>query len=1373
MQNDVPSPEQLPPRRRRWLAISAWMLAGLLVSAALLVAAGWQALKTDAGTAWLLSHVSGLKVSAAHGSLQGGPFSAARVEFELEGSPVHVVVDGLRWRDLHWQWRPYEGAWTALVIDGLQAQRVAIRTQPSKEKSKPPATLRWPFELALPDARVQGLYIDELPPLQQVQARVHFGDAHGRQHRVDRLAFDWDRLHLRAQGQIATDAPMALALQADVNSLPAAAGASGPLATPWRGQVRAGGPLHRIELDATLQALPAGSGSAASLELRSAVAPFAAWPLEELQAQLRGLDLSALLSAAPQTQLDGHASVRSTGLDQPAEVDLQLHNALPGLWGEHRVPLRTLRMSVRGQPNRQDRLELQAFDLQLGNARQAAGRLSGSGHWQGDTLALNLVAEALQPSQLDPRLAAMSVGGPLALVLHHGGEQRWQATLDARLDGRGAARGAPPVRVAAKARALADHGQLKIDAPQVLAASGSARASAAAQAERDPAGRWQLAARGELKDFDPVPWWPGPEGSAWRAGGHRLNGRWDASAQLPSPTSLASVRGRADVELADSTLAGVPLHGQLALRAEGRAPLATIDAQLQAASTRLQAKGQLALQGHGGNDRWQVEARSDALQQIAPLWRLVPGAAAFAPSAGRFELHADVRGRWPAIASDGRAQAAGLKSSALELGSADLRWRFGGGLDAPLELKATLAQLAHGVQRADRIALDLAGSLHTHRLQLQADSAARPPAWTDALLGNAAGKGSALRLQAEGRWQPAREGGRWTLRLPQLRAGPIGGKAESAWLVADGLQLELGLGAALQPQSAQLAPGRLQALGATLRWSDARWQAGRAGAAPHIALRAQVEPLLVAPLLARAQPEFGWGGDLRVGAQVAVSSGAAFEADVVLERASGDLSVTDEGGTQTLGLSDLRLGLAAHQGLWYFTEALAGRTVGVLAGAQSLRLSPQAVWPARETPMQGVLELRVDNLGVWGPWTPPGWRLAGTLHTTATLGGRFGAPEYTGRLEGHHIGARNLLQGVNVTDGEVLIALKGPSAQIERFTLKGGEGVLKLEGGATFGETPRAQLTLNAGHFQLLGRVDRRIVASGQAALALEKEAIRLDGRFIVDEGLIDFSRGNAPTLDEDVTVVRRQPNGTVPAAGPAKAQRPIAMTLNVDLGERLRVRGRGLDALLRGELRMTTPGGRLAVNGTVRTENGTYAAYSQKLEIERGQVSFNGPVENPRLDIVALRPNLDVRVGVSVAGTALNPRVRLFSEPEMSDTDKLSWLVLGRAPEGLGRTDTALLQRAAMALLQGENESTTDKVIQAFGLSDFSLRQEGEGELRTTVVSLGRQISRRWYVGYERGINSTTGTWQAIYRIAQRFTLRAQTGDDNAMDLIWTWRWN
>jgi translocation and assembly module TamB len=92
------------------------------------------------------------------------------------------------------------------------------------------------------------------------------------------------------------------------------------------------------------------------------------------------------------------------------------------------------------------------------------------------------------------------------------------------------------------------------------------------------------------------------------------------------------------------------------------------------------------------------------------------------------------------------------------------------------------------------------------------------------------------------------------------------------------------------------------------------------------------------------------------------------------------------------------------------------------------------------------------------------------------------------------------------------------------------------------------------------------------------------------------------------------------------------------------------------------------------------------------------------------------------------------------------------------------------VALLSGEGEAPTDKLMRNLGIDELSV-QPGSGDTRETVITLGKQLSRRWYVGYERGVNSTTGTFQLIYRIAQRFTLRAQSGLENSLDVIWTWR--
>ncbi len=493
-----------------------------------------------------------------------------------------------------------------------------------------------------------------------------------------------------------------------------------------------------------------------------------------------------------------------------------------------------------------------------------------------------------------------------------------------------------------------------------------------------------------------------------------------------------------------------------------------------------------------------------------------------------------------------------------------------------------------------------------------------------------------------------------------------------------------------------------------------------------------------------------------------------------------------EGITRALELSDLRMGVTVKDGLWEATQALVGRNVGVVGGLQTVRTTPQALWPQAQAPLQGGLSLIVPQLQVWAPWLPPGWRLGGQLQVGAGLGGTVGRPQYRGQIDGENLSLRNLFEGIHLQQGRLEVALDGNSATLRRAEFRDGtgKGWLRVEGRAVFGDALTADLSVSTEQLRLLDRVDRRITTSGTADIGLRAQKLTVRGAFGIDEGHVDASPADAPRLSRDVKVLNRAPLGPARPAGvlgaPAAAlgadptvfAAAMDIALRVDLGQRLRLRGRGLDTLLRGQLQISTPGGRLAVNGVVRAEEGTYTAYGQNLRIERGNLVFRGEVSTPTLDILALRADIDERVGVVVSGTSVNPRVRLYSESSLDEFDALTWLVLGRAPEGLGRDDTALLQRAALALLAGDRGSE-DGLVQRLGLDQLSLSRSSADGVDDTIISLGRQLSRRVYVGYEHAMGAATGTLQLIYRVANRLTLRLRTGEENAVDAIWTWRWN
>ncbi len=612
-----------------------------------------------------------------------------------------------------------------------------------------------------------------------------------------------------------------------------------------------------------------------------------------------------------------------------------------------------------------------------------------------------------------------------------------------------------------------------------------------------------------------------------------------------------------------------------------------------------------------------------------------------------------------------------------------------------------------------------------------------------------------------------RQGGQWQARdlMLQLRANQVNDPLLKAGPLVAAVRLE----PQLQVRDASLAPGRLEVLGAGIRWTRLSWQSPA-----NWDLQADLEPLAAAPALARLQPDFGWGGDLRIDGHFNTRrDGRNLLIDFLVSRTTGDLTVTDEVSTQRLGLTDLRLGLQADRGVWHLVQGVAGQNMGAVGGAVTFRMNDPLALPDKDATLEGAIESQVDNLGNWGPWVPAGWRLGGSLHASIGLAGTLGAPEVRGQIGGQKLSLRNALMGVDMNNGALLMTMSGTQARLESFTAKGGNGQISAQGDVRFGREPSAQLTLTADSFALLQRVDRRVVASGSAQIQAQAQLLDLKGRFVINEGLFDFSRGDAPQLDSDVQVVRQN--------APPRAEingKPLRVKLDVDveLGRRLQLRGYGIDTRIRGAVHLAQDGQpRPTLEGEVRSEGGTFNAYGQKLDVERGVFTFVGPLDNPRLDVLAIRPGLEndaVRVGVTVTGTASNPRIKLYSDPDMSETNKLSWLVLGRSPDNLGRSDTALMQRAAMALISGDGESASDKLIHRIGLDELSFSGEGD-DARGTVVRLGKQISRDVFVAYERGLNATTGNWQLIYKLAQRFTLRAQAGEDQqGLDLIWIWKW-
>jgi len=181
---------------------------------------------------------------------------------------------------------------------------------------------------------------------------------------------------------------------------------------------------------------------------------------------------------------------------------------------------------------------------------------------------------------------------------------------------------------------------------------------------------------------------------------------------------------------------------------------------------------------------------------------------------------------------------------------------------------------------------------------------------------------------------------------------------------------------------------------------------------------------------------------------------------------------------------------------------------------------------------------------------------------------------------------------------------------------------------------------------------------------------------------------------------------------------------------------------------------------------------------------------------VEAVRRNWPITAGISMTGLALSPRIDLFSDPAMTDAETLSWLVLGVPIDNAQSGAQSLALKEAASRIIGQDDgsvsggSFSDKLgldTLGFGFASDTGQAQGvrdsgapiglpgaggqtSASTYQEVVTLGKKLSDRLTVSYEQGVRGLFNLLRIQYEINQRLSLRAQTGSENAVDLLYFW---
>ncbi|UZZ13450.1 translocation/assembly module TamB [Ectopseudomonas mendocina] len=653
------------------------------------------------------------------------------------------------------------------------------------------------------------------------------------------------------------------------------------------------------------------------------------------------------------------------------------------------------------------------------------------------------------------------------------------------------------------------------------------------------------------------------------------------------------------------------------------------------------------------------------------------------------------------------------------------------------------------------------GDPSLRRVQLEATLDARQQAnLTLNLRGIRIGDTYLGRLQAEGRGDARRQALQLDLQGPLLQLamaldgtlneqGDWRGRIASGRIQSGGQDWQLQQAASLE----RLASGRLT-LGAHC-WgaADASLCGGQQRLMPQPSLDWRLENFPLASLQPWLPADFAWQGQLNGQLKLDLPQSGP-NGRIALDADAGTLRIRQPEEEQWLDFAydSLRLESTLRpQRVDSELRFLSSRLGELVLQAQ---IDPR---PANK-PVNGEFRLSGFDLAVLRPFVPMAERLEGKLQGSGTISGHLLAPQINGqlRLEDGELSGSELPLSLEALQLQALIA--GERVRLSGNWRSGEQGRGNLSGELSWVEGLSGDLSVQGQRLPVKVEPYAELEVEPDLQLQLRAQQLAVRGRVGVPRGLISV-RELPPTtvkLSDDAQVVGRE----TPQAEPGLS---MAMDIDVEVGQdKLAFSGFGLTADLRGRVHI---GDNLDTRGELDLVGGRYRAYGQRLTIRRARLLFTGPIDQPFLDVEAIRRVDNVVAGIRLSGNAEQPTTTVFAEPSMSQEQALSYLVLGR-PLGQSTGDNNMLGQAALALGLASSSSLTTGLASSLGIQDFQLDTEGSG-VTTSVVASGN-ITERLSLRYGVGVFEPANTIALRYQLSRRLYLEAASGLASSLDLFY-----
>jgi translocation and assembly module TamB len=422
-----------------------------------------------------------------------------------------------------------------------------------------------------------------------------------------------------------------------------------------------------------------------------------------------------------------------------------------------------------------------------------------------------------------------------------------------------------------------------------------------------------------------------------------------------------------------------------------------------------------------------------------------------------------------------------------------------------------------------------------------------------------------------------------------------------------------------------------------------------------------------------------------------------------------------------------------------------------------------------ESPISGSIYMELDGIWVAQSLLPMEVtyeleNVRGRMAVNAVLAGRVDDPIIDGSLKLTDAGWQVLAVNAEVADLEALATLKGSERIDFRADSAVGAGSLALEGGIVGidSEAPRLSTLVTFDGAELLNLPDYQAVVDGELLLEMGTDDL-------IVKGSVNLPRAEVLIADLPETAVSSSADEViVDEEQAANVQQLRTTDLTLTLGDEVYLEAFGLSGRLSGNLRVTEAPGRLrSVTGVIRLNDARFEAYGQELTVERGQLTFTGPIDDPNVDVVATRTvnfdERDYRLSLLITGSANDLQTEVRSQPSLSEDDALALLITGRTFSQMTSSERSNVSGAALSMGLLNATGVTQNLADRLNLEEIILDQDAEGNME---VGAALRLNRNLYLRYTYGVFSRLGGVLLRYRLNNRISVQAKTGDDHSIEI-------